>query len=132
VSHELRTPLNAILGWARMLRAGTVDPKASIRGLESIERNAVAQAQLIEDLLDISRIVAGRLRLQVAPLDLAPVIRAAIDAVKPAADAKDIRISTYLDQQALNVTGDAQRLQQVIWNLLSNAIKFTANGGRVQ
>src|SRR5438874_349454 len=91
VSHELRTPLNAILGWARMLRAGTVDPGSVNRGLESIERNAVAQAQLIEDLLDVSRIVAGRLRLDVVPLDLVGVIRAAVDVVKPAADAKQIQ-----------------------------------------
>jgi signal transduction histidine kinase/ActR/RegA family two-component response regulator len=132
VSHELRTPLNAILGWARMLRAGTVDPKSVNRGLESIERNAVAQAQLIEDLLDISRIVAGRLRLEVVPLDLVDVIRAAVDVVKPAADAKQIQIETSFDRGAAAVTGDPQRLQQVIWNLLSNSIKFTAAGGRVE
>jgi signal transduction histidine kinase/CheY-like chemotaxis protein len=132
VSHELRTPLNAILGWARMLRAGTVDPASVPRGLESIERNAVAQAQLIEDLLDISRIVAGRLRLEVLPLDLVTVIRAAVDVVKPAADAKHIRIDTSFDPAAASVTGDPQRLQQVFWNLLSNSIKFTPTGGRVE
>jgi signal transduction histidine kinase len=132
VSHELRTPLNAILGWARMLRAGTVDPKSAHRGLESIERNAVAQAQLIEDLLDISRIVAGRLRLEVVPLDLVDVIRAAVDVVKPAADAKQIQIETAFDRGAAAVTGDPQRLQQVVWNLLSNSIKFTPTGGRVE
>ena len=132
VSHELRTPLNAILGWARMLRAGTVDPKSVNRGLESIERNAVAQAQLIEDLLDVSRIVAGRLRLEVVPLDLVDVIRAAIDVVKPAADAKQIGIDVSFDRSAAAVTGDPQRLQQVVWNLLSNSIKFTPAGGRVE
>jgi signal transduction histidine kinase/ActR/RegA family two-component response regulator len=132
VSHELRTPLNAILGWSRMLRAGTVDPKSVSRGLESIERNAVAQAQLIEDLLDISRIVAGRLRLEVVPLDLVDVIRAAVDVVKPAADAKQIRIETSFDRTVAAVSGDPQRLQQVAWNLLSNSIKFTPTGGRVE
>ncbi|HTL03682.1 MAG TPA: CHASE3 domain-containing protein [Vicinamibacterales bacterium] len=132
VSHELRTPLNAILGWARMLHAGTVDPKSINRGLESIERNAVAQAQLIEDLLDVSRIVAGRLRLEVVPLDLVDVIRAAVDVVKPAADAKRIQIDTSFDRTVAAVTGDPQRLQQVVWNLLSNSIKFTPGGGRVE
>ncbi len=132
VSHELRTPLNAILGWARMLRAGTVEPGSVNRGLQSIERNAVAQAQLIEDLLDISRIVAGRLRLEVVPLDLVDVIRTAVDVVKPAADAKRIRLDTFYDREAGGVTGDPQRLQQVIWNLLSNSIKFTPVGGRVE
>jgi signal transduction histidine kinase/ActR/RegA family two-component response regulator len=131
VSHELRTPLNAILGWARMLRAGTVDPSAVPRGLESIERNATAQAQLIEDLLDISRIVAGRLRLEVTQVDLVSVIRAAIDAVKPAADAKQILINVSADERGVAVSGDPQRLQQVVWNLLANSIKFTPAGGHV-
>jgi signal transduction histidine kinase/ActR/RegA family two-component response regulator len=131
VSHELRTPLNAILGWARMLRAGTVDPAAVPRGLDSIERNATAQAQLIEDLLDISRIVAGRLRLEVTQVDLVSVIRAAIDAVKPAADAKQILINVAADETGAAVSGDPQRLQQVVWNLLANSIKFTPPGGHV-
>jgi len=132
VSHELRTPLNAILGWSRMLRAGTVGPDAAPRGLESIERNATAQAQLIEDLLDISRIVAGRLRLEVMHVDLAPVVQAAVDAVKPAADARDIAIAMSSDKSAVQVSGDPQRLQQVVWNLLSNSIKFTPPGGHVE
>ena len=131
VSHELRTPLNAILGWARMLRAGTVGPDAMPRGLDSIERNATAQAQLIEDLLDISRIVAGRLRLEVVHVDLVPVIRAAIDAVKPAADAREVAVTAVLDDKTAVVSGDPQRLQQVVWNLLSNGIKFTPPHGRV-
>jgi PAS domain S-box-containing protein len=132
VSHELRTPLNAILGWAHMLRASTLDETTQRRALETIERNAKSQAQLIEDILDVSRIVTGKLRLDVRPVDLDGVIEAAIDAMRPAAEAKGIRIETILDPRAGPISGDPNRLQQVIWNLISNAVKFTDKGGRVQ
>ncbi len=132
VSHELRTPLNAMLGWTRMLRTGKLDEETNTRALETIERNAKSQAQLIEDLLDVSRIISGKMRLDVQPVDLAPVIQAAIDSVRPAADAKSIRLSVALDPRAGPVSGDPTRLQQIVWNLLSNAIKFTPKKGRVQ
>jgi PAS domain S-box-containing protein len=132
VSHELRTPLNAILGWARMLRAGQIDEDTMTRALETIERNAKAQAQLIADLLDVSRITSGKLRLDVRSVDLVSLIEAAIDSVQPAADAKGIRLQAVLDPRAGPVSGDPDRLQQVVWNLLSNAIKFTSKEGRVQ
>ena len=132
LSHELRTPLNAILGWAKILRSGKVDAEDLEEGLEAIERNAQVQAQLIEDLLDISRIISGKLRLDVQRLNLAEVIEAALAAVMPAADAKGIRIQKVLDSLAGPVTGDPARLQQVVWNLLSNAVKFTPKGGQVQ
>lgn len=132
VSHELRTPLNAILGWAHMLRANRLDEITQSRALETIERNAKSQAQLIEDILDVSRIVTGKLRLDVRPVELAPVVEAAIDSVKPAADAKDIRIEAILDPRAGPVSGDSNRLQQIVWNLVANAVKFTGRGGRVQ
>lgn len=132
VSHELRTPLNAILGWAHMLRANNLDQSTQSRALETIERNAKSQAQLIEDILDVSRIVTGKLRLDVRPVELAPVLESAIDSVRPAADAKDIRIEAILDPRAGPVSGDANRLQQIVWNLVANAVKFTGKGGRVQ
>lgn len=131
VSHELRTPLNAILGWARILRGGRLDEASIARAYETVERNARAQAQLIEDLLDVSRIISGKLRLDVRPLELASVIQGAIETTRPAAEAKSIRVVTVLDPRANPVTGDADRLQQIVWNLLSNAIKFTPKGGRV-
>jgi PAS domain S-box-containing protein len=132
LSHELRTPLNAILGWAKILRSGKVDAEDLGEGLSAIERNAQAQAQLIEDLLDISRITSGNLRLDVQRLNPSEVIEAALAAVMPAADAKGIRIHKMLDSLAGPVTGDFARLQQVVWNLLSNAVKFTPKGGKVQ
>ncbi|HVG21980.1 MAG TPA: PAS domain S-box protein [Blastocatellia bacterium] len=132
VSHELRTPLNAILGWARLLSGGRLDDETTTRGLKSVEQNAKAQAQLIEDLLDVSRIISGKFRLKAQPLELAPVIEAAIDSVRPAAEAKGVRLQVVLDPDAGPVSGDAGRLQQVVWNLLSNAVKFTPKGGRVQ
>ena len=132
VSHELRTPLNAILGWSRMLRTGKLDSESFARGLDAIDRNARSQAQLVEDLLDTSRIISGKLRLDVRSVDLVKVIEAAIDAVRPAADAKDIQIRKLLDPNAGAVSGDPERLQQVAWNLLSNAIKFTSKGGHVE
>jgi PAS domain S-box-containing protein len=132
VSHELRTPLNAMLGWSRLLSGGSLDHETAKRGLQSIEQNAKAQSQLIEDLLDVSRIISGKFRLKAQPLEVAAVIEAAIDSVRPAVDAKGIRLEVILDPDAGPVSGDAGRLQQVVWNLLSNAIKFTPKGGRVQ
>ena len=131
VSHELRTPLNAIIGWTHMIRSGRIDSSMIDRGLETIHRNAKAQAQLVEDILDVSRVITGKLRLNMAMVDLAAVINAAVDSVQLAADSKDIRLAVTLDPSARQTFGDASRLQQVVWNLLSNAIKFTANGGLV-
>ena len=131
LSHELRTPLNAILGWAQVLRRRNIDDEKTREGFSVIERNARVQVQLIEDLLDMSRIVAGQLRLDVQRVDLAEVIKAALDSVRPAAEAKGIRIQVVLDSHAGPVRGDIARLQQVAWNLLSNALKFTPKGGRV-
>jgi CheY-like chemotaxis protein len=131
VSHELRTPLNAILGWARMLRAGTLSDSDVPRALETIERNAQAQAQLIEDLLDVSRIVSGKLRLEMRPVDIGEVIEEAVDTVRPTADARGVALAVVINHVG-PVSGDAHRLQQVIWNLLSNSIKFTPQGGRIE
>ena len=132
ISHELRTPLSPILAWTRMLRQGMLDDAKTVTALATIERNARSQAQLIEDLLDVSRIVSGKMRLEVRPTDLAAVIQAAVDVVRPAADAKTISVDVVLDTQTGAVAGDPDRLQQVVWNLVSNAIKFTPKGGRVQ
>src|SRR5216117_87030 len=131
LSHELRTPLNAILGWARLLRSGTLDADGMRRGPEVIERNTRVLAQLIEDLLDVSRIITGKLRLEVRPADLIPVVIAAMEAVQTAADAKGIRLEASLDPTLGLVSTDPDRLQQVVWNLLTNAIKYTPIGGRV-
>ncbi len=132
VSHELRTPLTAILGWARMIQTGRLDASTVVRAMASIERNAESQNQLIGDLLDFSRIISGKMRLDVEQLELTSVVEAAVDVVSPAAMAKGIRLQTILDPKAGLVSGDRERLQQVMWNLLSNAIKFTEKGGRVQ
>jgi PAS domain S-box-containing protein len=132
VSHELRTPLTAVLGWAHLLRAGQLDKQSARNALETIERNARSQAQLIDDLLDVSRIITGKLRLDVRPVDPTSFIEAAIDALRPAAEAKGVRIQKVMDTGVSSIAGDPARLQQVVWNLLSNAIKFTAKGGRVQ
>jgi signal transduction histidine kinase/ActR/RegA family two-component response regulator len=132
LSHELRTPINAVYGWARMLQGTQLDEPEMRRAIEAIVRNANAQVQLIDDLLDVSRIVSGKLRLDVRTVDLAAVAEAALDSVRPAAAAKDIRLQSILDPFAGPVTGDPARLQQVLWNLLTNAIKFTPRGGRVQ
>ncbi|HMH53196.1 MAG TPA: HAMP domain-containing sensor histidine kinase [Candidatus Acidoferrum sp.] len=132
LSHELRTPLHAMLGWARLLRTGTLDEATRERALETLERNTRLQAQLIEDLLDVSHIITGSLRIEVRPVAPAAVVAAALEAVRPAAHAKDVRLETRADPEAGPVAGDAGRLQQVVWNLLSNAIKFTPRGGRVE
>ena len=132
VSHELRTPLNAILGWTRMLRTGAVEPKQFARVLETIERNARSQTQLIEDILDVSRIIAGKLRLNIQKTDLHTVVRQAMDAVRPAAEAKSVHLDCELTPGSGEFAGDPDRLQQIIWNLLSNAIKFTPREGRVE
>ena len=132
LSHELRTPLNAIFGWARMLQSGRLEGDTTAQALDVIVRNANMQVQLIDDLLDVSRIAAGSMRLDVQPVDLHAVVQAALDAVRPAAAAKEIRLQSVLDPRAVGATGDPGRLQQVVWNLLVNAVKFTPKGGRVQ
>ncbi|HJU55959.1 MAG TPA: PAS domain S-box protein, partial [Pyrinomonadaceae bacterium] len=132
LSHELRTPLTAILGWTKMLRMMELDEATATHALETIERNAKAQAQLVEDLLDVSRIITGKLRLDTRPTELVPVVKAAMEAVLPAAAAKSIELRTQLDPLAGPVAGDPARLQQVAWNLISNAVKFTPRGGRVE
>ena len=130
LSHELLTPLNAVLGWVQVLRAGQSTPEIVARAYESIERNARAQATLIEDLLDISRIVSGKLNLKAEPVDLVAVVEAALEVVRPAAEAKDITIHRTLAASQI-VIGDGDRLQQIAWNLLSNSVKFAGKGGRV-
>jgi PAS domain S-box-containing protein len=131
VSHELRTPLTSILGWSHLLAGGNLDEQGVKRAIESILRNARAQKQLIDDLLDISRIITGKLRLDMRPVELAPMIEAVVDGVRPAADARNICLQTALDPLISPVSGDPDRIQQIIWNLLSNAIKFTLEGGSV-
>lgn len=131
LSHELRTPLNAILGWARMLRDGTVSQENVSKALEVIDRNALLQVRLVDDILDVSRIITGGLKLDVRPIDLVAVIAAALDAIRPAAEAKEIAINADLSATARQTDGDPQRLQQIVWNLLANAVKFTDAGGRV-
>jgi PAS domain S-box-containing protein len=132
VSHELRTPLNSIIGWITMLREGNLSGANRERALEVIERGAKSQSQLIEDLLDVSRIISGKLNLSVQPVNIIPVISAAVETVRPAAEAKGIELHAIINPKIAMVAGDADRLQQVIWNLLSNAIKFTPEGGAVE
>ena len=132
VSHELRTPLSAVLGWTQVLLSEENDRGLSVRALEAIERNARKQSQLIEDLLDVSRISAGQFRLEVDLIDLSTVIDAAIDVVRPAIDAKGLQLRTNIEGAAPSVFGDERRLQQAIWNLLSNAVKFTPEGGLIE
>ncbi len=131
VSHELRTPLNAITGWTSMLLGGTLDPARTKRALETIDRNARSQAQLIDDLLDISRIISGKLRVSVGSVDVPSTAEMALEAVRLAADAKGVMLEARIEPGAGQITGDADRIQQIIWNLLTNAIKFTPKGGRV-
>jgi signal transduction histidine kinase/ActR/RegA family two-component response regulator len=132
VSHELRTPLTAIVGWARMLSDGRLDGEATANALRAVERNARAQTQIVEDLLDVSRIIMGQLRLDVRTIDPAPYIDAAVESVRPAAEGKGVRLQKVIDTCAGPVSADPARLQQVFWNLLSNAVKFTPAGGRVR
>ena len=131
VSHELRSPLNAMLGWARLLSSGTLNDETAARGIRAIEQNAKAQAQLIEDLLDLSRIISGKFHLENEPTEVVRVIETAIDSVRPSAEAKNVRLELTLASDAGLVLGDARRLQQVVWNLLTNAVKFTPSGGSV-
>ena len=131
LSHELRTPLNAVIGWSRILKAGRLDNESSLHAIEVIERNAWAQKQIIEDILDVSRVITGKLQLHLGPVDLISVVNAALDAVRPALEAKDIRVETQFHEGLKVIAGDSDRLQQVVWNLLSNASKFTPVGGTV-
>ncbi len=131
VSHELRTPLTAILGWSRMLTSGSLTPEKSARALDIISKNATAQSQIIEDLLDVSRIITGQLRLDTDVVDISRVVSAAIEVVRPAADAKGVSLTWLPPFDIASLSGDASRLQQVLWNLFANAVKFTARGGRV-
>ena len=132
ISHELRNPLNAIMGWAHMMRLGKLSEANTERAVETIYRNAKSQSQLVADLLDVSRIISGKLRLDVRTVDLLSIVNAAIDSIRPAADAKGIRLQTMLDPAGGPISGDADRLQQIVWNLLTNAVKFTPKGGRIQ
>ena len=132
LSHELRTPINAIMGWGQILQSGIVDPSKTAHALEAIVRNAAAQARLIEDLLDLSRIISGKLRLDVELVDLGSVASAAVLTIEPASQVKGLRVDTVVEDGAARVYGDRQRLQQAVWNLLSNAVKFTPRGGSVQ
>lgn len=132
LSHELRTPLNSLFGWIHLLREGALDEQTSARALQIIDRNARSLAEIINDLLEVSRIITGKLKLDVLPIELGPVIEAALEAVRPAIDAKEIDLRLSVEREVGAVLGDASRLQQIVWNLLSNAIKFTPNGGRVE
>ncbi|MBA3242589.1 MAG: response regulator, partial [Acidobacteria bacterium] len=131
LSHELRTPLTAIVGWSEMLGTPKLDTVTSLRAIEVIRRNARMQVQMVDDLLDVARIITGKLRMSVQPVDLGTIIIAAVDGLRPAADAREIRLQLQLDAPTGGVSGDHDRLQQVAWNLISNAIKFTPRGGRV-
>lgn len=132
VSHELRTPINAVLGWTQMLRAGILSQEKITRALEAIERNAAAQSRMIEDLLDVSRIVAGKFRLELEDVDVGVLARLAVDVVRPSADVRRVRVESVLEEGRYLLRADPLRLEQAIWNLLSNAVKFTPPGGRVR
>jgi CheY-like chemotaxis protein len=132
LSHELRTPLNAIVGYSRLLRGGMLPPDKASRGLETLERNALWLTQIVEDVLDVSRIVSGKIRLDVQPVELPVIVDNAVATIQPAADAKSIRVQTIIDPRVGPVSGDPSRLQQVVWNLVSNAVKFTPKHGRIQ
>jgi PAS domain S-box-containing protein len=132
LSHELRTPLNAIVGYSRLLRGGILPPDKAARGLDTLERNATWLTQIVEDVLDVSRIVSGKIRLDVQPVDLSLIVDNAVATIQPAADAKSIRVQAMIDPRVGPVSGDPGRLQQVVWNLVSNAVKFTPKEGRVQ
>ncbi len=132
LSHELRTPLNAVIGWSRVVKSGKLDDNSAMHALEVIERNAWSQKQIIEDILDVSRVITGKLQLNLGPVDVVAVVDAALDAVRPALEAKAINIETIIDAGLRIVSGDADRLQQVVWNLLSNAARFTPTEGKVE
>jgi signal transduction histidine kinase len=132
VSHELRTPLNAILGWASIAQTSKFDTETTNRALEIITRNAKSQKQIIEDILDVSRIITGKLMLNIDSVELTFVIGAALDSLRPALDAKNIRLKTSFDTTATLISGDSSRLQQIVWNLLSNAVKFTHPEGEIE
>jgi len=132
LSHELRTPLNAVLEWTRMLRRGTLPPERTAAVLETIERNAAAQMQILEELLELSSMAADNLRFNVTPVDLPDLIGGAVETIRPAADAKAITVRVSIAESVRDITGDASRLRQVLWNLLANAVKFTPAGGRVE
>jgi len=132
LSHELRTPLNAVLGYARILRGGLLQGDTAVHALQVMERNATALTHIVDDVLDMSHIVSGRTRLQVQPVDLRTVVRAATETVRPAAEAKGVRLQAFIESHAEPISGDPERLQQVVWNLLANAVKFTPRDGRVQ
>jgi PAS domain S-box-containing protein len=131
VSHELRTPLNSMLGWAQMLKQGVLDAPTREKAIDTIVRNAQMQSRLVNDLVDVSRVVSGQLRLDIQQVELIPVVREAIETIRPSATAKEIRIEERLDPKAEPILGDPTRMQQVVWNLLSNAVKFTPPGGRI-
>lgn len=130
-SHELRAPLHAIMGWTKLLRAGTLSPEEADRALETVERAALAQSQIVSDLLDMSRVITGKLKLNVRPFDPLPAIKAAVDTVRPAAAAKGVSIEMNFGALAGEIAGDPDRLQQIVWNIVSNAVKFTPRGGKV-
>ena len=132
ISHELRTPLNAIIGWSSLLHKDNLDERIRMRAVETIDRSAHSQARLIEDLLDVSRIITGKLKLNIAPVEMGSVINSAIDSVQLAADSKEIKLEVAIEDSVGNIMGDTNRLQQIVWNLLSNAIKFTPIGGLVK
>jgi signal transduction histidine kinase len=132
VSHELHTPLNAIYGWARLLGTGRVNDEQRSRALATIERNARAQARLIDDLLDVSRVISGKLRLDVKQINPGDMLNLAVDAMRAALDAKSLRFETSIEPEVGTITADPERLQQIVWNLLSNATKFTPEAGRIQ
>jgi PAS domain S-box-containing protein len=132
LSHELRTPLNAIVGYSRLLRGGVISQEKAARALETLERNATWLSQIIDDVLDVSRIVSGKIRLDVQPVELPLIVDNAVSTIQPAAEAKNIRVQTTIDPNVGPVSGDPDRLQQVVWNLVSNAVKFTPKGGRIQ
>ncbi len=132
LSHELRTPLSSILGWAQLMKTKLLDPAETDDAVDIIERNAQMQCKLIEDLLDVSRIVTGKMQLNLRPMSLVAVVQAAVNVILPSAQAKQVRIETSFDPQADRISGDADRLQQVLWNLLTNAVKFTPRGGCIE
>src|SRR5207344_2589627 len=132
LSHELRTPLNAIVGYLRIMHSGLITGEKQRRAMDIVVRNAHSLSQIVEDVLDVSRITSGKLRLEMQSVALPPLIEEAVETVRPAAEAKGVRVETILDQDAGPVSGDPERLRQIVWNLCSNAVKFTNRGGQVE